>query len=35
MSDREQRTLSEVEKVISDGLVRLHSQYYGHDSVKA
>jgi uncharacterized protein YbcI len=38
MNDRdpqEQRTRSEVEKVISDGLVRLHSQYYGHGPVKA
>ena len=35
MSDREQRTRPEVEKVISDGLVRLHSQYYGHGPVKA
>jgi uncharacterized protein YbcI len=32
---RQQRTRSEVEKVISDGLVRLHSQYYGHGPVKA
>jgi uncharacterized protein YbcI len=32
---REQRTRSEVEKAISDGLVRLHSQYYGHGPVKA
>jgi uncharacterized protein YbcI len=35
MSEREQRTRSEVEKVISDGLVRLHSQYYGQGPVKA